>query len=88
MNTPIQSHLLKAVATYLSQRKQDEKPAEAEVLLETLFFQHTLILVAINATPELAEQVRGEMAAAVERMKDTAPAPEPSNIIVPDGFRP
>jgi hypothetical protein len=92
MNTPIQSHLLKAVANYLGPKqdlKQNAGLAEGDALLESLFFQHTLVLNAINSAPELTESVRGAMTAEIERMKSGEPLlEEPSNIIVPDHFKP
>jgi len=97
-NAPIQSHLLKAVATHLAARQEFPEGVEmppSEKLLEQLFFQHALILSSINSSLELANKVRDAMAIEVARMREVPPEPKliidptpaPSNIIRPEFFK-
>jgi hypothetical protein len=94
IDAPIHSIALHATAKYLGSLEEadPEKLSEGDKLLHQLFFQHSLLLTAVNSSITLSKQVTEAMQAQLAKMRGEEPEPAPqveaapTNIIVPDRF--
>ena len=93
VDVPIHSIALHATAKYLATlgETDTEKLPEGDQLLHQLFFQHSLIITAVNSSITLSKQVTDAMKAQIAKMKGEEPEEVPqvelaNNIIVPDRF--
>jgi hypothetical protein len=93
IDVPIHSIALHATAKYLSTLgdTEPEKLTEGDQLLQQLFFQHSLLLTAVNSSITLSKQVTEAMQAHLAKLRGEEPEAAPlveqaNNIIVPDRF--
>ena len=93
IDVPIHSIALMATAKYLGTLGETEtdKLPEGDQLLQQLFFQHSLILTAVNSSIALRKQVTEAMQDHLSKMRGETPKPAPqveltNTIIVPDMF--
>lgn len=94
IDAPIHSVVLHAAAQYLGSlgEVEPEKLSAGDQLLQQLFFQHSLILSAVNSSISLRKSVTEAMQNQLAKLRgdaaDEAPLIEekPNNIIVPDRF--
>jgi len=94
IDAPIHSVALRATAQYLASlgETDTEKLSEGDKLLHQLFFQHSLLLTAVNSSVSTVKAVTDAMKAQLSKLRGESPKPAhqveaaPSNIIVPDRF--
>jgi len=91
-DAPIYSNSLKVVAHYLGkqhEKAKEEGLSEGDALLETVFFQQSLLLNAINSSVTLSNQVNRALQREIAKMKGEELPEEPaeeSKIIIPNRF--
>ena len=93
IDAPIHSNSLKVVAHYLGkqhEKAKEEGLSEGDALLQTLFFQQSLLLNAINSSVTLSNQVNRALQREIAKMKGEELPEEPTEeakIIIPYRFR-